>query len=211
MNTKRRHHVHSVFLASLILLDAGGLILAFQSAYWTRFSCAAFTAIFPPWKGIPEFSLYQQTLWALLPMWLLVFFYIGFYREVLLSAYDEFVLAMKGVFLCALLTTAMTFAYRGVDYSRLVIGLWALYSVVFVYALRECDKFLFRRLTEHVVGPRHVLVIGSGKAADLVRDLAAKQPFLHTTRMEGVTDHQAVDHYCQTHRISEVLNFLYFS
>jgi exopolysaccharide biosynthesis polyprenyl glycosylphosphotransferase len=181
------------------------LILAFQSAYWTRFSCPAFISLFPPLKGIPASSLYQQTLWALLPMWLLVFFYLKFYRDVMLSAYDELVLVLKGVILCALLTTAMTFAYRGAEYSRLVIGLWATYSVLLVYSLRECDKFLFRKLTENAAGPRHVLVIGKGKAADLIRDLSAKQPFLRTSFMEGVTDTQAVDHYCETHHIAEVL------
>jgi exopolysaccharide biosynthesis polyprenyl glycosylphosphotransferase len=138
-------------------------------------------------------------------MWLLVFFYLGFYRDVLFSAYDELVLVMKGVILCALLTTAMTFAYRSADYSRLVIGLWATYSVLLVYGLRECDKFVFRKLTEHAAGPRHVLVIGKGKAADLIRDLSAKQPFLRTSYMESLPDTQAVDHYCETHRISEVL------
>lgn len=138
-------------------------------------------------------------------MWLLVFFYLGFYRDVLLSAYDELVLVLKGVILCALLTTAMTFAYRSAEYSRLVIGLWAAYSVGTIYVLRECDKFLFRKLTEHASGPRHVLVIGKGTAADLVRDLAARQPFLRTSFVESLADTQAVEHYCQTHRISEVL------
>lgn len=188
-----------------MILDACGLILAFQSAYWTRFSCAAFTSIFPPLKGIPEHALYQQTLWALLPTWLLVFFYLRFYRDVLSSAYDEFILVMKGVILCALLTTAMTFAYRGAEYSRLVIGLWTAYSVLMVYGLRECDKIFFRRLLEHDSGPRHVLVIGKGKAADLIRDLSAKQPFLRTSFMETLPATQSMDHYCETHHISEVL------
>ena len=52
-------------------------------------------------------------------MWLLgLFFYLGFYRDILIGAYDEFVLVLKGLPLCALLTTAMTFAYRAAEYSR---------------------------------------------------------------------------------------------
>jgi len=104
LKSRHHHHFHAAFLASQLLLDACGLILAFQSAFWTRFSCAAFIAIFPPVKGIPASALYHQTLWALLPVWLLVFFYLKFYREIMLSAYDEFVLVLKGVILCALLT-----------------------------------------------------------------------------------------------------------
>src|ERR1035437_1296438 len=186
-------------------MDACALILAFQTAYWTRFSCPAFGAFFPPWKGIPEYSLYQQTLWALLPMWLLVFFYIGFYRDLLISAYDELILVMKGVFLGALLTTAMTFAYRGAEYSRLVIGLWALYSVLLTYLLREGDKLLFRKLTEYATGPRHVLVIGRGKATGVIQEMAARQPFLRTTFADSPADLPDFEAYCQAHRISEVL------
>jgi len=201
----RRNHIHTLFAASLILLDACSLVLAFQTAYWTRFSFPAFVARFPPWKGIPEFALYQQSLWALLPLWLLVFFYIGFYRDVILSAYDEFVLALKGIFLCALLTTAMTFAYRGVEYSRLVIGLWAVYSVLLLYSLREMDKALFRKLTEHAVGPRHVLVVGKNKATPVIRDIASRQPFLRTTFLDVLPNPGDFADYSTTHRISEVL------
>src|SRR5690242_19220935 len=112
----RRYHLHTLFLASLVLLDIGGLILAFQGAYWARFFWPSFMAIFPPWKGIPEFHLYQQTLAALLPMCLIVFAFMGFYRDTLLSAYDEFVLVLRGMLMCTLLTTAMTFAYRAAEY-----------------------------------------------------------------------------------------------
>lgn len=161
--------------------------------------------IFPPLKGIPEFSLYQQTLWALLPMWLLVFFYLGFYREMLLGAYDELIFVLKGVFLCALLTTAMTFAYRQVEYSRLVIGLWALYSILMVYGLRECDKVLFRKLTEYSVGPRHVLVVGKGKAVGVIREMASRQPFIRTSFIDSLPDSGAFSDYFRGHRVSELL------
>ncbi len=149
--------------------------------------------------------LYQRSLWALLPMCVMVFFYLGFYREVLLSAYDELILVLKGVFLCALMTIAMTFAYRGVDYSRLVILLWTVYSVVFVYVLRECSKGLFRALVDKTNGPRHVLVIGKSKASILIKDISAIQPFLKTSFLDNIPkDHDFLS-YCKTHHISEVL------
>ena len=80
----------------------------------------------------------------------------------------------------ALLTIAMTFAYRGAEYSRLTIALWGLYSITLIYALRELDKTLFRRLLFWVSGPQQVLVIGKGKVLEAIRQMTGKQPFVQT-------------------------------
>src|SRR6185437_8333890 len=137
-------------------------------------------------KGIPPAALYHQALGALLPMWLCVFFYFGLYREGMLSAYDELVQVLKAVFFCALLTTAMTFAYRGAEYSRLVIGLWAAGSAALVYALREVDKAIFRRLMVWISGPHHVLIIGHGKTVEVIREMTAHQPFVKTSVLDSL-------------------------
>ncbi|MFA5974883.1 MAG: sugar transferase [Elusimicrobiota bacterium] len=203
--TMHRHYLRIFFIASLLLLDISGLIAAFQGAYWTRFSWPVFTALFPPLKGIPDIHFYQQALWALLPICLLVFGYMGFYRDTLQSAYDELILVSRGILICSLLTTAVTFAYRGVEYSRLVLGLWAVYSVSLLYILRECDKLLFRWLTERVVGPRHVLVVGKGKTANIIHEMAGHQPFVKATFMETVPDAADLMKRILSHHISEVL------
>src|ERR1043165_4702278 len=106
----RRHSLRLFFVTSFVLLDLGGLALAFEGAYWTRFEWPTFLAHFPAIKGIPDIALYHQALWALLPMCIVVFFYAGFYKEIVLSAYDELILVLRGVILCSLLTMAMTFA-----------------------------------------------------------------------------------------------------
>lgn len=201
----RRYRLHTLYIASLLLLDACGLIVAFQSAYWTRFSWPPFTAIFPPWKGVPDIELYQQSLWALLPMCLLVFSFMGFYRDMLISAYDEFVLMVRGVAMCSLVTTAMTFAYRGIDYSRLMIGLWSLYSVAFLYVLRECDKLLFRWLMDRVTGLRHVLVIGKGKASEVIQEMTQEQPFVRTLFVPAAPNAEQLERYARREGVSEVL------
>lgn len=201
----RRSHFRTLFIASLILLDACALILAFQSAYWTRFISPDFLAHFPATKGIPELGLYRQTLWALLPIWITVFFYLGLYRDLLLSAYDELVVVTKAIVLCALLTTAVTFSMRGVEYSRLTIALWGFYSIVFVYLLREVDKFLFRLLTQQMLGPKHVLVVGKGKAVQAIKEMVGRQPFIRTSYMESLPAQAAFNALVKKDRISEVL------
>lgn len=200
----RRNSLKTLFIFSLFIWDVAALTLAFESAYISRFEWPLFLRYFPAFKGIPDISLYHQTLLALLPVWMLVFSYLGFYRDSLLSAYDEFVHVLRGVILCSLLTTAMTFAYRGAEYSRLVIGLWSVYSITFLYALREIDKALFRRLTLWIAGPQHVLVAGKGKAAEAIRQMASRQPFVEPFFIESFSDLEMLERHIQRHRISEV-------
>ena len=174
----KRQSFRLLFTASLLLLDVCGLALAFELAYRTRFLWPSFLTHFPATKGIPDIALYHQALRALLPVCALVFFYAGFYKDALLSAYDEFVRVVRGVILCSLMAMALTFAYRGAEYSRLVIGLWALYSITWVYLLREMAKSLLRRLQDWLVGPQRTLIIGKGKAIEALRQMTAQQPLV---------------------------------
>src|SRR5690349_3500369 len=112
------------------------MLLAFEAAYWTRFESSVFLHYFPVTKGIPDIALFQRALWAVLPAWVLVLIMTDFYRSALSSTYDELVMVLKGIGLAALVTMAMTFAFGENAYSRLVVLLWAGYSVVFVFSLR---------------------------------------------------------------------------
>jgi exopolysaccharide biosynthesis polyprenyl glycosylphosphotransferase len=201
----RRLHLPYFFVASLVFLDACALILAFQGAYSTRFNWPLFVQHFPVTKGVPPRDLYLGTLAALLPMWILVFSYVGLYRDTLLSAYDELIHVLKGVLLCALLTTAMSFALRDVEYSRLAIGLWTLYAVLLVYALRELDKTLFRYLMHRLMGPQNVLVVGKGKALEVIRHMTARQPFVRTIYTETLPSAAEFADYVRQKRISDIL------
>ena len=201
----KRHSLRAFYAASLVLLDLGALALAFQAAYWTRFLWPYFLAHVPVTKGIPDIHLYDQTLYALLPMWGVVLFYTGFYKDSLLGAYDEFILVLKGVFACSLLTMATTFAYRSSEYSRLTIGLWAFYSVIGVYILREIDKALLRQLLLWVSGPRKVLIIGKSSALEAIRQMTGRQPFVHALFLESLPETSALQSTLEGKSISEVL------
>lgn len=181
------------------------LALAFQGAYWTRFQWPILLSLVPATKGIPDIHLYHQTLYALLPMWGVVLFYAGFYKDSLLSAYDECVLVLKGIILCSVLTMATTFAYRASEYSRLTIGLWALYSVLGVYFLRELDKAFFRKLLFWISGPQQVLVIGKSAVLEAVRQMASHQPFVRVFFLDTLPDQTELERYLEIKKISEVL------
>ena len=203
----KRRYFNFLTVLSLLLLDASSLVLAFQMAYATRFHSAAFTSIFPVTKGVPPPSLYRGTLFAMLPVWLLVFVYLGLYRDLLVSAYDEFVRLFKGVILCALLTTAITFGYRASEYSRLAIGLWGILQLgLSLFSSRKPTKTLFRLLQTRSLGPEKILVVGKGRVSEVIHDMAQHQKLaLPGVPGDRLPEHQPFSDYLHQRNISEVL------
>ncbi len=180
--------------------------MAFQAAYWTRFYWSPFVSLFPVLKGIPEISVYHQALMLLLPVCLAVFFHAGFYKESMLSAYDELILVLRGVTQCMLLAMAMSFvSYRGKEFSRLVVALWAAYGVLFIYILREVHKAIFRFLHFQLAGPEGVLVIGKGKMIGAIKEMASRQPFVKSTYMEHFPAREGFESLRRSAHISEVI------
>jgi exopolysaccharide biosynthesis polyprenyl glycosylphosphotransferase len=190
---------------AFFVVDACALIAAFETAFFTRFHWDPFLRVFPITKGYPGPAIYHQALYALLPMWLAVFFYVGAYKETFVTAYDELARVLKAILLCSVLAAAVSFSYRGADYSRLVIALWCAYSVLFVYALREIAKAVLRRLRDNLIGPRHILVVGRGKVLEALRQMLTHQPFLKAEYMETMPTEEQFARDLKAKRISEVL------
>jgi exopolysaccharide biosynthesis polyprenyl glycosylphosphotransferase len=200
-----RSRLKTLFTFSLFCLDASALVLAFQGAFALRFHAQWFLRLWPATKGFPSPALYNRSLLAFLPMWLLVFFYMGCYKENPISAYDELVRVVKGVVLCSLLTTALTFAYHAVEYSRLVIGLWSLFSIALVYGMRELDKLIFRQLLTRVVGPQRVAVIGRGKVTEALGKMLEHQPFIDALYLDPALSEASLKNVLAENKIPEVL------
>src|SRR5258707_9969933 len=102
----RRRYLRTGVLAGFLILDACGFVLAFNLAFFTRFHWGPFLALFPVTKGYPGPAIYHQALYTLLTIWLIVFSYMGAYKELFVSGYDELVRILKGVIVCSLLSTA---------------------------------------------------------------------------------------------------------
>jgi exopolysaccharide biosynthesis polyprenyl glycosylphosphotransferase len=201
----RRPHTQTFFIVSLLLLDACALILAFQAAYFIRFHSSIFLHFFPASKGVPPSALYYSSLFGLLPVWIIVFSYLGLYNAQLQSAYDEFIQVLKAVILCTLLTGMISFTIRNVEYSRLMIGLWALLGFLLAYALREIDKKLFQTLSARSRVPQKVVVIGRGKVVDAIKQMSHRQPFVQVQFMSPSVPVEQLAEYVKANSISEVL------
>ena len=201
----KSNSLRNSYWLALLALDMAAVVLAFGAAYYSRFYWPFLLTYFPAAKGIPAWAIYRHTLAVLLPFFAAIFLHQGFYRFHTLGPYDEFIQVLKGVTLCAMLTTAMTFFYRGNEYSRMVIFLWALYSLVLLYATRELGKWLLRRLTKRVQGPQRVLVIGSGKTLDALKQLMDRQTILRAEILEKTPDADELRRQLKRHPYAEAL------
>lgn len=200
-----RNRPRLMFVATRLLLDACALVLALQAAYATRFHWAFFTDWFPVTKGIPSLDLYQHSFLILLPFFLVIFHLSGSYRSTLQTAYDEFIQVLQAVVWCALLSVAVTYAFRNTDYSRIVTALWTLYAALFVFGLRELHKIFFRKLTLRFAGPQRALVIGKGKAMDAIRSMSKNEPFVKPIYLEDVPSPTVLRQRIVADRISNVI------
>src|SRR5437868_1979268 len=93
-----------VYPAALLATDAVSIYASFRLAYFLRFHYGPFLAVFPANKGMPPWSLYQDALRAVLPIWLLIFWLWGrIYRARYHDAADEFMAIAKSASLGTLL------------------------------------------------------------------------------------------------------------
>ena len=149
-----------------IIGDAVMIYLAFRTAYWVRFDCQPFLKVFPALKGIPEWTLYQEGLRAVIPIWILLFALWGRqYSSRFHDAAEEFMAVSKGVILGTLLIVAATFLYREYEYSRLVMALGFFTSILFLFVSREIWKAAIGFLHGRLIPQETVIVIGGGKTA----------------------------------------------
>ncbi len=170
-----------LYSAVLLATDALSIYASFKVAYHIRFHYAPFLAVFPAAKGMPPWNLYQQALRVVLPLWILIFgLWSRIYRGRFLDAADEFMAIAKGVSLGTLLIIAATFLYREYEYSRLVMALGFIISILLIFAARELIKSLFHFIFEAVIPREMVVLLGEGKSMDALFQRLEKEPHTRT-------------------------------
>ncbi len=165
------------YITGLFLTDAAVIYAAFWLAYEIRFFWDIFTAVFPPYKGIPPWDKYQQALRAVIPVWMVVFGLGGrLYKSNFSNAADEFTAILKSTLIATLLIGAATFLYRQYEYSRFVIALGFLSTTGLLFLSREIWKTAIVLAWDRMFAPETVLVIGDGKSIEAVVKLIRREP-----------------------------------
>ncbi|MDE2292989.1 MAG: sugar transferase, partial [Elusimicrobia bacterium] len=155
--------------------DAGAVVLAHYAAYRLRFHAPWLLARLPLVGVDPGWALYARLLWLIVPLWLGVFWYSSrLYRHSWPSPFDLWIQAAKGAVLSTLAVLSATFIVGRLAYSRLMLlGAGAL-AGLFVLVCHGVVALVDGVLAGWEA-PATVLIIGGGKAADLLRENIAER------------------------------------
>ena len=159
---------HSRLLEHLAL--AGDLCLiavCWVSAYAIRFHLLRVT-------DVPPFQDYALQLLPILVVWGFAFHAFDLYRPSRLGSHlsEWFRVAIASTLGVLVLIAIMTFAFRGYEYSRLVITFFLAQSIVVVSLARAAFREVLRFARRRGYNQRYAIVVGGGEpAAEVLRVL----------------------------------------
>ena len=88
---------HAIRTILHFLLDGAAVASAYDGAYWLRFRWDFWLSRFPIPGIEPEWWIYQRMLYAVVPIWLMIFWYSSrLYHNPWMSAADRFLQILKG-------------------------------------------------------------------------------------------------------------------
>ena len=159
---------HSRLLEHLALAGDLCLIAAcWVSAYAIRFHLLRVT-------DVPPFRDYALQLLPILVVWGFAFHAFDLYRPSRLGSHlsEWFRVAIASTLGVLVLVAIMTFAFRGYDYSRLVITFFLVQSIVVVSLARAAFREVLRFARRRGYNQRYAIVVGGGEpAAEVLRVL----------------------------------------
>jgi len=159
---------HSRLLEHLALAGDLCLIAAcWVSAYAIRFHLMRVT-------DVPPFRDYALQLLPILVVWGFAFHAFDLYRPSRLGSHlsEWFRVAIASTLGVLVLIAIMTFAFRGYDYSRLVITFFLVQSIVVVSLARAAFREVLRFARRRGYNQRYAIVVGGGEpAAEVLRVL----------------------------------------
>ncbi len=152
---------HSRLLEHLAL--AGDLCLiavCWVSAYAIRFHLMRVT-------DVPPFRDYALQLLPILVVWGFAFHAFDLYRPSRLGSHlsEWFRVAIASTLGVLVLIAIMTFAFRGYEYSRLVITFFLVQSIVVVSLARAAFREVLRFARRRGYNQRYAIVVGGGEPA----------------------------------------------
>jgi exopolysaccharide biosynthesis polyprenyl glycosylphosphotransferase len=162
-----------------VLSDVIAVEGAFLLAYAIRFHTTVLDTLGFPREDMPGIGAYLQGSVFIVIAWLLLFQSRRMYaarRNVVLT--DELVSVIKVVTLGLLIVMSAGFLYRGFSYSRAVVGLLWIFSILLVLAGRTCvlalERASYRR--GHNLQPA-VVIGGEGSANEVYARLHLHRSF----------------------------------
>jgi len=157
---------------ALVVSDLIAFNLAFLIAYGLRFSLL-------PAPEVPPLEFYLRMVLFGNVILLLMFPTVSLYQDKrTLFDVDEFSKLAKGLALGGIILASATFFTRGFGYSRLIIFLTFLFSLVLMTLFRSGIRKLQAKQRTMAENREPVLILGSGKIARAIRTKLDENPEL---------------------------------
>ena len=211
-----KSHQH-FFNFILILLDAVTVGLSLLLAYWIRFS----SPFYPDWVKVLNVRDYLALAAVIIPIYIILFAIFGLYKPIRTRRFYRegemiFIADTVGI----LITVCWLYLTRNIYFSRLMLGYFYVFTILFVGLERYLIRKALTKLRAKGYNQKHIMIVGAGalgqqyarKAAEnrelgyqitgYVDDYYPKEdkdgiPILGTTR--------ELDQILETHRVDEVV------
>lgn len=168
---RSRRFIRLILPILYIAGDICGIYGSFLLAYELRFKSWVVN-IFPILHGTPPLSIYLYALIYVCLVWLFIFAVFGHYRRRSPSSFDRLYEVIRGIVLGTFFVVATNFFYRGESFSRLVLAIAFVASVITIWLIREIVyRFEKWHLKKGIISKRAVVVGAGEKGLELYRKL----------------------------------------
>lgn len=177
-------HRQTYFALALFVSDIFMILAALHAAFWLRFT----SGIVPASMGVPDTQAYVQTYGLVVILMIAVYRgYALYVEERVLVLSDELSQVLKGSTVTILLLLALSFFYRGFDFSRgYLLVIWILIPI-FVLAARAALGYTYMAYRRAKGKHKDILLVGANHDSIKFSLGIAAEPRL-CARIVGVLD-----------------------
>lgn len=151
--------------ALLIVFDSALIFGAVVFSYYFRF----YTNIIPRMHDIPSFDIYLKTAPVVVAVCLLAFNYAGLYLDRRsMSKYDEMAKVLFGITGAVVILTALTFFFREISYSRIVILYFFVLATIAIQVWRLIFRKIYKAMRRNEMLTLRMLAVGATEISSLL-------------------------------------------
>lgn len=152
-----------VFNRILIILDSISLVLAFFTAWYIRMKSGLISLD----EGYLSFNEYLIPIVLMIPLYFIIYNYVGLYDTFRLkSIYDEVYNSIKANAYGIIILTVILFVTKEIDYSRVLLLIFAFLSTVLACTERIIIRTILRNLRRKGYNQKHMIFVGCSYLTD---------------------------------------------
>lgn len=168
--------------AVLVLTDVVIILFALLTAFYIRFK----TTIFGPIGGYLGFgSYFIFTLFAVIPVYLLFFYFFGLYKPFRnqKSIFSEATSIIKANLMSFMVLVAFLFLIDQPDFSRILLFLLGIFGIIYGIIERALIRAMLRLIRSKDHNLKHILVVGDNDLAfTFIKKIKAKKYLGYSVR-----------------------------